>query len=144
MAETVTMGSVVSILYKGGITGEEPLDVRDSGTPLTVMVGDLKLPKGIEDGLLGMTEGEERTLEIEAADGYGEYQSELAQWYPRSMVDHGYTLVVGDVMFHRNPEDGHKQPAFVTEVTDDNVKIDFNHPFAGKHLTYWVKLVELR
>ena len=144
MAETVTIGSVVSIFYKGGITGEEPLDVRDSGTPLTVMVGDLKLPKGIEDGLMGMVEGEERTLEIEAVDGYGEYQSELAQWYPRSMVDQGYTLVVGDVMFHRNTEDGHKQPAFVTEVTDDNVKIDFNHPFAGKHLTYWVKLVELR
>ena len=144
MAETVSMGSVVSIYYKGGVTGEEPMDVRDSGAPLTVMIGDLKLPKGIEDGLIGMAVGEEKVIEIAPADGYGERQADLAQWYPRAMLDQGYTLVVGDVMFHRNPQDGHRQPAFVTAVTEDEVMIDFNHPFAGKNLTYWVKLVELR
>ena len=49
----------------------------------------------------------------------------------------------GDVMFHRNPEDGNRQPAFVVETTKDNVKIDLNHPFAGKTLEYWIKLVDV-
>lgn len=144
MAHDVTLGSRVSILYKGGLKGEEPVDDRSSGEPLTVLVGDMKLPRGIENALMEMKVGEERDLEIPCELGYGQYQDALAQWYPRSMLDRGYQLKVGDVMFHRNPEDGHKQPAFVTETTIDNVKIDFNHPFAGKTLSYWVKLVDVK
>ena len=48
----------------------------------------------------------------------------------------------GDVMFRPN-EDGTRQPAFVTDLTQDAVRLDFNHPFAGKTLDYWIKLVAL-
>jgi FKBP-type peptidyl-prolyl cis-trans isomerase 2 len=60
------------------------------------------------------------------------------------MLDQGYTLKVGDVMFHRNPSDGSRQPAFVTELTADQARIDLNHPFAGKDLEYWVKVEEVK
>ena len=91
-----------------------------------------------------MEAGEEKRLDVPAELGYGEYQEALAQWYPKSMLDDGYSLKVGDVMFHRNPSDGSRQPAFVTDEAPDNVRLDFNHPFAGKTLDYWVKLVEVR
>lgn len=143
MDEKVKVGSVVHILYKGGVKGEEPVDDRSTGEPLVVMIGDLKLPKGIEEALIGMVPGEEKQVQIEAADGYGEYHEELAQWYPRQMLDQGYTLKVGDVMFYNNHDTNQRQPGFVTEVTDDTVKVDFNHPFAGKTLDYWLKLVKV-
>ena len=143
MDKQVHVGSVVSILYKGGEKGAPAVDDRSEGEPLVVMVGDMKLPLGIEEALLGMMPGQEKTVEIPPEMGYGKYQDGLAQWYPRSMLDQGYTLKEGDVMFHRNPEDGNRQPAFVVETTEDNVKIDLNHPFAGKALEYWVKLVDV-
>ena len=126
MGEKVHTGSVVSILYKGGAKGEEALDDRSAGEPLRVMIGDMKLPRGIEEALIGMEVGQEKQ-----------------QWYPKQMIDQGYSLKVGDVMFHANPDDGTKQPAFVTDMTADNVKIDLNHPFAGKTLDYWIKLVDI-
>jgi FKBP-type peptidyl-prolyl cis-trans isomerase 2 len=140
----VHLGSVVSFYYKGGVKGEEASDIRLEGEPLTVMIGDMKIPRGLESALMDMEPGEEKNVEIPAELGYGEYQEELAQWYPKAMLDQGYTLKVGDVMFHRNPSDGSRQPAFVTELTADQARIDLNHPFAGKDLEYWVKVEEVK
>lgn len=142
MGEKVHTGSVVHILYKGGVLGEEAIDDHSMGEPLVAMIGDMKLPRGIEEALMGMEVGEEKQVQIPPELGYGEYQDGLAQWYPKQMLDQGYTLQVGDVMFYRN-EDGSRQPTFVTDATADNVRLDFNHPFAGKTLDYWIKLVGL-
>lgn len=144
MGKTVALGSVVSINYRGGVRGEEPLDDHWEGDPLTVMIGDMRLPRGIEEALVGMEAGEERQVIVAPEDGYGAYQDELAQWYPKSMLDDGYALKVGDVLFRRNESDGSRQPAFVTEQTADAVRIDFNHPFAGRELEYRIKLVAVR
>lgn len=142
MGEKAHTGSVVHILYKGGEAGGELLDDRSTGEPLVVMLGDMKLPRGIEEALLGMEVGEEKQVRIPPELGYGNYQEALAQWYPKQMLDQGYTLKLGDVMFRAN-EDGTRQPAFVTDLTEDTVRLDFNHPFAGKTLDYWIKLVGL-
>lgn len=144
MAAIASMGSVVSIRYQGGVKGEEPVDDRGTGEPLVVMVGDMKLPRGIEQALVGMEEGESKTVEVPPELGYGSYQEELAQWYPKTMIDDGYSLKKGDVVFWNNRQVGIKQPAFVTEETADTVRIDFNHPFAGKTLEYRIELVEVR
>lgn len=143
MGNKAHVGSVIEIYYKGGVKGEEPIDERLDGEPLRVMIGDMKLPRGLEDAIIGMEAGEEKSVEIPPELGYGRYQEDLAQWYPRQMLDQGYTLKVGDVMFYTNPDDGSKQPSFVTETTADTVRIDLNHPFAGKTLDYWVKLVSV-
>ncbi len=142
MGEKAHTGSVVHILYKGGELGGEVLDDHSTGDPLVVMLGDMKLPRGIEEALMGMEAGEEKQVQIPPELGYGSYQDGLAQWYPKQMLDQGYTLKMGDVMFRPN-EDGTRQPAFVTDLTQDAVRLDFNHPFAGKTLDYWIKLVAL-
>lgn len=144
MGKRAGLGSVVSIRYRGGVQGEEPVDENLGDNPLTVMIGDMKLPRGVEEALIGMEEGEQKTVDITPELGYGEYQENLAQWYPRLMLKDGYELEHNDVLFWTNPQDGQKQPAWVVETTQDQVKIDFNHPFAGKTLEYWLELVEVR
>lgn len=139
-----SLGKVVSIRYRGGVKGEEPVDENYGRDPLTVMIGDMKLPRGIELALEGMEEGEIKTVEISPDLGYGDYQSNLAQWYPKIMLKDGYSLKEGDFLYWTNPQDNSKAPAWVTEMTDDQVKIDFNHPFAGKTLEYTLELVQVR
>ena len=70
MGEKVHTGSVVHILYKGGAKGEKMLDDRSEGEPLRVMIGDMKLPRGIEEALVGMEVGQEKQLEIPPELGY--------------------------------------------------------------------------
>ena len=71
-------------------------------------------------------------------------QENLAQWYPRLMLKDGQLLESGDFLYWTNPQDGTKAPAWVTETTQDQVRIDFNHPFAAKTLEYWIQLVDVR
>ena len=144
MGNKVSLGSVVSLYYRGGLKGEEPVDERMEGDPLTVMIGDMKLPRGIEQAVVGMEAGEEKRIDVAPELGYGEYQDALAKWYPKAMLDDWYSLKVGDVLFYTNPNDGSRQPAFVVDTTEDTAKLDFNHPFAGKTLDYWVKVVDVK
>lgn len=144
MRKDKRIGKLASIRYKGGIKGEDPVDDRSIGDPLTVMLGDMSLPRGIEEELYEMEVGEQRTIDIPYEKGYGEYQEKLANWYPRMMIKDGYNISIGDTMFWTNQADGRRMPVWVTEMTEDAVRLDFNHPFAGKTLTYWIELVGLK
>ena len=140
MGEKAKLGSVVHLYYKGGVKGDEPLDVRVDGEPLSVMIGAMALPRGVENAVIGMEVGEEKEFDVSVEDAYGEYQEGLAQWYPRMQMPDGYNLHVGDVLFRRNPDDGSRIPFFIVDETADNVRADPNHPFAGQELHYWVRL----
>lgn len=143
MSDTVQIGSSIYIRYKGGAAGEEIIDDRSSGEPLHVVVGDMSLPRGIELALIDMEAGQTKQVEIEPELGYGQYQEKYAQWYPRPMMDNGYNLKVGDFLWYNDHKNAAKRPAWVTDETEDNVKIDFNHPLAGKTLSYWLEVVEI-
>jgi FKBP-type peptidyl-prolyl cis-trans isomerase 2 len=138
------MGRIASILYRGGAKGEEILDDHSGGEPLRVVIGGNAVPKGIETLLYELEIGESRDIEIPPEQGYGHPSPDGIQWYPRTMVRDGEKLEVGDVIACTNKYDRTDAlPGRVVAATDDLVQIDVNHPFAGKTLTYWVKLVEL-
>lgn len=140
MAEEAKLGSVVEIRYEGGVVGETPRDVRVDGEPLRVVLGNMALPRGIENAIIGMRTGEEKQVDVPAESGYGAYQEGLADWYPRMKMPDGYNLHIGEVLFYTKPDDGSKMPAWIVDETKDSVLVDFNHPFAGKDLRYWIRL----
>lgn len=143
MRDLNRLGRIASIRYKGGVKGEEAIDDRSTGAPLRVILGERHVPKGIEDLLYEMEVGESRVVDIPCELGYGEYNPQGVQWYPRTFVDGGYKLETGSVLTWTSPEDFRRMPVRVIDATDDAVKIDFNHPFAGKTLEYWIELVDL-
>lgn len=142
MSKTATLGRVASVCYRGGVKGDEPIDVRLEGNPLRVMLGASMLPRGVEEAIIGMGVGEEKTVEIPSSLGYGSYRDELAKWYPKAMIPGGCQLEIDDVLTYRG-EDGVGHPAIVTDLTEDYVRLDMNHPLAGKDLVYWLKLVSV-
>lgn len=144
MEQANRVGKTALIHYVGGAKGEAPIDDRSTGEPLAVMLGTLQLPRGLEDAIMSMEVGERRTVEVPCELGYGEHKEKLASWHLKTMVENGYELKTGDVIFWTNPEDGRRMPVWVTEMTEDMVKLDFNHPFAGKTLEYWIELVGLK
>ena len=143
MRHTDRLGRFASIRYKGGVKGEEPVDDRSTGEPLRVLLGERQVPKGIEDALYEMEVGECRMLEIPCELGYGEYNKQGVQWHPRTLIPNGYKLEKGSVLTWTSPEDFRKMPVRVINATQDAVQFDFNHPFAGKTLEYWVQLIDL-
>ncbi len=144
MSKRDRIGRVASILYRGGAKDEEQLDDHSSGEPLQIVLGENAIPKGIETLLYELEIGEEREIEIAPDMGSGYPSSEGVQWYPRTIVYNGAHLQAGDVIVCPNTYDASDSlPGRIIATTDDLVQIDVNHPYAGKTLAYWVKLVDL-
>ncbi len=137
------IGRTAYIRYRGGAQGVDLVDDRSSGEPLSVVIGNGRVPPGVEEALYDMEVGESRTIEVPSEKGYGAYNVNAVQWYPRSILDKGYELRIGSVVVWNNPEDRVQRPGRVVEETKDAVKIDLNHPFAGKTLEYLIELVRL-
>ena len=141
-------GMLASFYYKGTADGYEDtglgfVDERTEGDPLRVILGAHKIPQGIEEALMEMEIGEERDLVIPPEKGYSLRNEKDVQWYPKAMLPEGYKLHLHSQLFWTNPEDHSRRLCTVVEETEDEVKIDMNHPFSGRTLRYWVKLVDL-
>ena len=143
MTELARQGQIAYIRYKGGVFGEEPVD-KHMDDPLPVMIGAGRVPVGVEKAIRNLEVGDSCTLIIPPEEGYGEAFDRYIKWYPRSMIPHGYEIKQGTFIMWESADGLAKRPAFVAEATEDMLKLDMNHPFAGKTLEYWVELVDLK
>ena len=136
-------GMIATIRYKGGILGERPVDDR-TDKPLYVRIGGGRVVKGIDDALQVLEVGDSVTLVIPPEEGYGDADPKLINWYPRSMIPHGYEIKKDTMIMWESADGLAKRPCMVVDATQDAVKIDMNHPYAGRTLEYWVELVDLK
>jgi FKBP-type peptidyl-prolyl cis-trans isomerase SlyD len=140
--DTVQDGVVVSMDYKLTVDGEV-LDSSDDAGPLQFLAGHDNIVPGLEREMMGMKIGESRDVVVEPKDGYGEFDDEAFMEVPRNefpsdlQIEEGVELNVTD-------EDGQNQYARVESLTDDLVRLDFNHPLAGAELHFTVKVLTLR
>ncbi len=143
MTELARQGQVAYIRYEGGVFGQDPVDSH-MDEPLAVMIGMGRVPLGVENALRLMEVGDKVRLVIPPEEGYGEAYEKYIKWYPRSMIPHGYEIKQGTFIMWESGDGLAKRPAFVAEATEDMLKLDMNHPFAGKTLEYVVELVDLK
>jgi len=97
------------------------------------------IPK-LEEEIEKMEVGQTKKIFIPAKDGYGEYDENMVQIYPREDFT-GINLQKGMTIYGETPE-GEVIGAVVKDFNDKEVVIDFNHPLAGKDLYFEVKLVD--
>lgn len=142
MKDNSRFGEVMYFCYRGGIAGQEAIDTAHETVPHRIVLGGGHVIPGIEDALCTMQVGEEKTVVIPPEEAYGRYQEDAVQTYPRSMVTFGNDIKAGDVIQWTNPASGMPIPVRVLECTPDAFVVDFNHPFAGETLQYWLKVVE--
>ena len=112
--------------------------------PATLSIGSGELAPAMESRLLGLAEGSEESFALEAGEAFGERDPALVQRVRRTALeadgDADGDYQVGDVV--RFPaRDGHSIAGIVREVDDDAVVFDFNHPFAGRAVTFDAKLI---
>jgi FKBP-type peptidyl-prolyl cis-trans isomerase 2 len=121
--------------------GEELVEDCTKGEPQTIVIGTGSVPPGIDEALYEMEVGECRTVLIPPDKGYGMHDPEGLRVYPRTMIPGGEELECDSILSWVNPANNVTLPVRVVELTSDYVKVDFNHPLAGKTLEYWLELV---
>jgi FKBP-type peptidyl-prolyl cis-trans isomerase 2 len=137
----ITNNSTVTVNYTGKLEDGTVFDssLNEGREPLTVTLGQGQLIKGFEDGLIDMEVGHKKTIEIESDMAYGQYNENMIQEVPKDKVPEG--VVVGHMLQANTPMGPINFR--VIEVGDENVKLDGNHPLAGKKLIFDLEVLEV-
>ena len=120
----------------------DTVDSTFDKSPATFKVGDGSLLPGFEAALFGFKAGDKRTLEILPENAFGQPNPQNVQVIPRSQfkdmeLSQGLLVIFNDAA---NTE----LPGVVKEFDDEQVTIDFNHPLAGKTLTFDVEIKDVQ
>ena len=135
-------GDLVKVHYTGKLKDESVFDSSKDGEPLEVTLGSGQVIPGFEKAVIGMSVGDSKTFEIAAAEAYGSYREELVVEIDKERIPEDLTVEVGHQLVLRQAE-GPPIRVMVTDMSDQSVTLDANHPLAGQDLTFEVRLIEI-
>lgn len=135
-------GQVVSMHYTLHVDGRV-VDSSEGGTPLQFIQGMGHIVPGLEHQLYEMKVGDSKEVTVAAKDGYGEVDTEAFMDVPREAFPENVPVNEGTELELRD-QSGHPVYARIEEVQDKNVRLNMNHPLAGKELHFAVKIADLR
>ena len=138
----VAKGSRVSIEYTGTFEDGTVFDTTQGREPIGFVAGKGEVIKGFDDAVVGMKRGEQKTIKITPQDGYGERDEKLQQQVPRSVFPAEMKIDKGMGFSFKAPQD-QVIHATITDVSNETVTVDMNHPLAGKNLVFELKVVDI-
>jgi peptidylprolyl isomerase len=134
-------GNVVSVHYVGKFTDGDVFDTSEGREPLQFQVGSGQIIPGFESAILGKIVGDKVTTTIRPEDGYGLVREDLVVSVPADKMPG--TVEVGQTL-EASGDDGQVAHVVVTEITEETVTIDGNHPLAGKELIFDIEVVSIQ
>lgn len=138
----VKSGDNVSIHYTGTLADGSVFDSSEGRDPLQFEVGSGQIIPGLDKALPGMTVGEKKQVDVPADEAYGQPMDEARQSIPRDQIPADIPLELG-TRLQMQTADGQAVPVVVTELSDESVTLDANHPLAGQDLTFNIELVAI-
>lgn len=141
---TVTDDVVVSLDYTLRLDDGEVIDSSTETEPLEFLQGAGEIISGLEQALYGMSVGEKKQLVIDPDEAYGDVDEDAFQLVPHDLFPEDVEIEEGMALRLVNSETGEPVDAFVSEIIDEGVVLDFNHPLAGETLHFDVRIADLR
>lgn len=139
---TVSGGKEISIEYTLKLEDQSVVDSNVGGVPLVYVQGSHQIIPGLEKAMEGMKPGENRQITVKPEEGYGKVEAEALVEVDKKQVPPD-AQKVGAQLQGQN-EQGQVFTARVSEVRDETVLLDFNHPLAGKTLYFDIKVLNIK
>jgi FKBP-type peptidyl-prolyl cis-trans isomerase SlpA len=143
-AHRVQPGSFLTLHYR--LSGPEG-DIINTflDKPATLTLGTGELSPAVEKHLIGLEEGTHTTIAIPAGEAFGERNPDMVQWVAKKLLhelgDAHEQYHVGDVVQFPTPDGLSSYAGHVMQVKDDAVLFDFNHPLAGRAVTFECRVI---
>ena len=136
-------GDEVRVHYVLSVDGEVYQSSRDMGQTFDFTLGTGAVIAGFDDAVVGMKVGDKKTVTIPPKEAYGERNPDYVRTVSREELPFysDSDLVVGQQVYVASEAGYHV--GTVTNISGDNVTIDYNPPLAGKTLTFEIELVEI-
>ena len=135
-------GDTVKLHYTGKLEDGKVFDTSRERDPLEFTIGSGNIMPGIEEGVIGMETGDTKAIEIPAEEAFGVRRKELVVEVEKNEFPSYITPTVGQRLQIQQKD---KDPIIViiTDVNEDTITLDANHPLAGYTLFFEVELLEI-
>ncbi len=136
-------GDTVAMHYTGTLSDGSIFDSSDGRDPLEFAVGSGQIIPGLDAAIPGMAVGDKKTVNVPVDQAYGPIDPANQQAVPRSEFPDDIPMEVGTQLQLRSPDGGQVMPVVITQVTDDEVTLDANHPLAGRDLIFDIEIMSI-
>jgi len=109
---------------------------------LQFKIGENTVIPGFEQAVVGMNPGDVKTVKLASEEAYGPHRDELVMDVPREKVPPAVNPKMGDIL-QVQLSNGQMSYALVTEVNEETLVLDANHPLAGRDLVFDIQLLEI-
>lgn len=133
-------GETVLVHYRGTLDDGSEFDSSHERGPMQFTVGAGEVIPGFDEAVRELEPGQTKTVTIPSGQAYGERSQEAMQQFPLEAFPEKPEV---GWMVELQADDGQRVPATVSEVGDEMVTLDFNHPLAGENLTFEIQLVSV-
>lgn len=138
----VKKGDTVSVHYHGKLNDGSTFDSSEGREPLQFTAGSGQVIKGFDDAVIDMQPGDKKTVTIPSHDAYGERNDDMMMEYPVSEFPEDMKPEIG-MELQMSDNSGNIFPVVITEIGEEMVMLDANHPLAGQELTFEIELVSI-
>jgi len=135
-------GMEVTLHFTLSLEDGTVVDSTRDKAPATFKVGDGNLPPGFEHPLKGLSTGESGTFEITPEHAFGQHNPQNIQMLKRDDFESDEPEV-GMVMSFADAAGG-ELPGVIKSIEGEQVEVDFNHPLAGRTLTFEVEVLDVK
>ncbi len=135
-------GDSVQVNYVGKLEDGTIFDSSEGHEPLPVTLGKGEVIAGFEEAIIGMKQGESKSVSIPVEKAYGPVNEELIIKAPKDQVPPDINPEIGQQLQMGGPN-GEMLIVKITEVTEEHIILDANPPLAGKNLVFEIDLVSI-
>lgn len=135
-----TNGDTVRVHYTGKLEDGTVFDSSQDSEPLEFTIGEGEVIPGFENAVIGMELGQKKTVTIPSEEAYGPHHEEMIATVDRGQFPDDVHPEIGQE-YEMQRDDGETFVMTVTDVTDDEITLDANHPLAGEDLTFDLELM---
>jgi FKBP-type peptidyl-prolyl cis-trans isomerase SlyD len=127
--------------YTVGEVGQPATESSNGGEPLAILIGHGNIIPGLEKAMEGREAGETFSVDVPAAEAYGDRKDGLTQRIPKKHFGNQKLEPGMQVVLQTN-----FGPRAVTieKIGLTAVDVDLNHPMAGKDLHFDIEIVDVR
>jgi len=140
MSELVKADSLVTLNYRLSNTDDVEFLSTFHAAPTAIQLGNDELAPALERCLIGMTSGERKTFSLPPDEAFGAHQAHMIQDVPRERLPQGQKFEPQTLLEYDGPN-GARFTGLILEVDEDRVRIDFNHPLAGKTVRFEAEII---
>lgn len=140
----VKSGDTIKVHYTGTLTEDgSKFDSSEGRPPLEFVVGQQMVIHGFDQGVIGMSLGEKKTINIPCLEAYGPMNEQMIFEFERNQLPEELGEPEVGMQLHMMNQEGEGLPVEIIELRESTIVLNGNHPLAGKDLTFEIELVEI-